>query len=203
MTMKWLSTILASSLLMACGGNVGTVEPARYDFGGLTGSGPRLHASLAAVEVRAMSWLAGTDMHFRLDYAEPLRRRAYAESRWVAPPGELLQAFLKRRMASDPPESGGVGCRLRLVLDELEQRFDDTQHSRVVLEVRATLSPPRGPEMLSTRVFQISKQAGTADARGGAAAARAAAQTLADDISGWLGEISRDKPATIERCRTY
>lgn len=199
--MKWLATILAGLLLLACGGNVRTAEPARYDFGGLTGSGPGSNIPLAAVEVSAASWLSGADMNFRLDYAEPLRRRSYAESRWAAPPGELLQAFLKRRIASGPPESGTIGCRLRLVLDELEQRFDDAQQSRVVLEVRATLSPPRGPESLSMRVFQISRQAGSADARGGAAAARVAAQALADDISGWLGEVAREKPATIDRCR--
>jgi len=30
---KWLAMILAGSLLAACGGNVRTADPVRYDFG--------------------------------------------------------------------------------------------------------------------------------------------------------------------------
>jgi cholesterol transport system auxiliary component len=61
-------------------------------------------------------------MHYRLAYAEPLRRQSYRESRWAAPPAELLESVLKRRHAA--AEANGPGCRLHLVLDEFEQRFD-------------------------------------------------------------------------------
>ncbi|MDP2134616.1 MAG: ABC-type transport auxiliary lipoprotein family protein [Sulfuritalea sp.] len=141
-------------------------------------------------------------MNFRLVYAEPQRRQAYAESRWAAPPAELLEAFLKRRIAFGPPDAGGEGCRLHLVLDELEQRFEDPLQSRAVVEVRALLSPPHGAQILARRALLISKPAATADARGGAMATRDAVQALADDLSGWLAELVREKPAIIERCRS-
>lgn len=204
---KWPIAILAGMLLAACGGNVRTTEAARYDFGSLaakvTEAGPGSRIPIAAVDVQAASWLSGPAMHFRLAYAEPLRRQSFTESRWAAPPAELLEAFLKRRIVFGQPDFNGVGCRLQLVLDELEQRFDDPQTSQSVLEVRALLTPSRGAEILSRRAFLIRKPAPTADARGGAAAARDAVQALADDIGVWLGEVVREKPAIVQRCRTH
>ncbi len=199
---RWLA-ICAGLALVACGGNAGTRELLRYDFGGFTvaGGGAGVRLPLASVEVQAASWLAGPDMYFRLTYAEPLQRRSYSESRWAAPPAELLEAFLKRRILSGQPESGAVGCRLLLALDELEQRFDAPQGSRVALEVRVQLLAARGGETLSGRSFLVQKPAAAPDARGGAAAARDAVHTLTVDIEGWLAEMSRDKPALAGRCR--
>ena len=199
--MKRVAAMLAAMLLAACGGQAGTAELARYDFGnpGAGGSGSRI--PIAAVEVQASSWLAGPAMHFRLAFAEPLRRRSYAESRWAAPPAELLEAFLKRRIVIAQPDFSGSGCRLQLVLDELEQRFDEPQGSKVVLEMHALLVPLRGGGMVSKRAFLVHRPAATPDARGGAAAARDAAQGVAEDLGRWLDEIAREKPAIVERCR--
>lgn len=199
--MKWLMTILSGGLLVACGGNVATVEPARYDLGSLSGKWSGSRIPIAAVDVQAASWLAESAMHFRLAYAEPLRRQTYVESRWAAPPAELLETFLKRRIVFGQADFSGTGCRLQLVVDEFEQRFDDRQKSYAVLEVRALLTPMHGGEMLSKKAFLIEKPASAADARGGVAAARDAAQALADDLGNWLGELSRDRPAIVERCR--
>ena len=141
-------------------------------------------------------------MYFRLAYAEPQRRRIYVESRWAAPPAELLESFLKRRIIFGQPDFIGTGCRLQLVLDEFEQRFDEPQKSSAALEARALLTPLRGDAMLSKRTFLIRKPAPTADARGGVAAARDATQALVDDLGNWLGELSRERPAIVEQCRT-
>ena len=200
--MRQLLAMLAVLLLAACGGNVRTADPARYDFGSLDGSAVAARLPLAAVNVQAASWLAGPAMHFRLAYAEPLQRRSYVESRWAAPPAELLAALLKRRLMFAQAESGVAGCRLQLVVDELEQRFNDPQQSFAVLDVRAQLMARRGAEVLSRRTFHIRKPAPTPDARGGAAATRDAAQALAADLAGWLAEVAREKPAIVERCKT-
>ena len=53
---------------------------------------------LAGVDVQSASWLAGSDMQYRLAFAEPLQRRSYVESRWVAPPGELLEGVLAEHL---------------------------------------------------------------------------------------------------------
>ncbi len=200
--MKRLLAMIAALLLAACGGNVRTADPVRYDFGSLDGSAAATRLPLAAVNVQAAPWLAGPAMHFRLAYAEPLQRRSYAESRWAAPPAELLAALLKRRLMFAEAESGAAGCRLQLVVDELEQRFDDPRQSFAVLDVRAQVMPRRGAEVLVRRTFHILTPAPTPDARGAAAATRDAAQALAAELAVWLAEASREKPAIVERCRT-
>lgn len=200
--MKRLLAMIAVPLLAACGGNVRTADPVRYDFGSLDGSAVASKLPLAAVNVQAAPWLAGPAMHFRLAYAEPLQRRSYVESRWAVPPAELLAALLKRRLMFAEAESGAAGCRLQLVVDELEQRFDDPQQSFAVLDVRAQLMPRRGVEVVSRRTFHIRKLAPTPDARGGAAATRDAAQALAAELAGWLADVAREKPAIVERCKT-
>lgn len=200
--MKRLLSILGVALVAACGGNVRQTDVARYDFGSLTGGWSGSSVPIAAVEVQAATWLAGPAMYFRLGYADPLRRRSYAESRWAASPAELLERFLKRRIVFGQTALGGSGCRLQLALDELEQRFDDPQRSQAVLEVRALLLPPRANEILAKKAFSIRKSAATATAAGGAAAARDATQTLADQLGGWLEETVRQKPAIVEHCRT-
>ncbi len=201
--MKRVVSILAGLLLAACGGNVRTTEPVRYDFGSLAGNWTGSRIAIAAVDVQASSWLSGADMHYRLAYAEPLRRQSYAESRWAAPPAELLEVFLKRRIVFGQPDVSSAGCRLQLVLDELEQRYDDPQGSMQVLEVRALLTPLRSAETISRRTFLIQKPAASATAGGGAAATRDAVQALADDLGAWLETTGREKPAIVERCRTY
>lgn len=200
--MKRLVTILAVFLLAACGGNLRTAERVSYDLGNPGGSWSGSRIPIAAVDVQAASWLSGPAMHFRLAYAEPQRRQTYSESRWAAPPAELLESFLKRRIVFGQPDFSGTGCRLQLVLDEFEQRFDDQQRSSAVLEATALLTPLRGDAMLSKKAFLVHKLAPIADARGAAAAARDAAQALADELGNWLGEISRDRPAIVDRCRT-
>lgn len=201
--MKRVAAILAGVLLAACGGNVRTAEMAQYDLGNLTGNWSGSRIPLTAVEVQASSWLSGPVMYFRLAYAEPLRRQSYAESRWAAPPAELLEAFLKRRIVFGQPDFSGTGCRLQLVIVELEQRFDDPKNSQVVLEVRAVLTPLRSSEMLAKRAFVIHKPAVVPVASGGVAATRDAVQALADDLGAWVEETGREKPAIAERCRTH
>ncbi|MDP1636324.1 MAG: ABC-type transport auxiliary lipoprotein family protein, partial [Gallionellaceae bacterium] len=123
-------------------------------------------------------------------------------SRWAAPPAELLERFLKRRIVFGQPDLSRTGCRLQLVLDELEQRFEGPQSSAQVLEVRALLTRLRGAEIVAKRAFLIQKPALTATAGGGVAATRDAVQALADELGAWLDEAAREKPAIVERCRT-
>ncbi len=190
-----LLTLLAAALLSGCAGGPRQAAAVRFDLGAAD-AGAAWRLPLAAIDVQAASWLATTAMHYRLAYAEPLRRLDYNESRWAAPPAELLAAFLKRRQAN--ADVGGPGCRLQLTLDEFEQHFEDAQASRMVLEVRAVLSPVRGSDMLARRGFRIQKPTATSDARGGAAAAREAAVTLADELAAWSNGLD---PAVVARCR--
>ena len=174
---------------------------AHYDFGNLAGTWAYPGFPIAAVEVRASSWLDAPTQRYRLSYSEPLRRHAYAESRWAAPPAELLERFLQRRIVYGQPDFSGPGCRLKLTLDEIEQRFDSPQTSQLVLEVRATLLPRAGELILSKRAFLIQKAALTPDAPGGVVATREAAEALATELAQWLGELSRERPQAVSLCK--
>ncbi len=198
----WLLALCAGILLVACAANPRAGDVVHYDFGSSGAGGTAWPVSPGAVEVQAASWLAGPAMHYRLGFAEPLRRQSYAGSRWAAAPAELLESALRRRLAAVDPNARGAGCRLQLVLDEFEQRFDDLQNSQAVIELRAQLVPARGGESLVRRGFRSARPAATADARGGAGAARDAVQALGDDLGRWLADLARENPGILDRCRT-
>lgn len=198
---KFLTPLLAALLLTACVSNVRPVEPAQYDLGNLSGQWGGSAVPIAVIEVQPASWLAGPELDYRLLYAEPLRRQSYAEARWAAPPAELLERFLKRRIVFGQADFSGSGCRLNLALDELDQRFDDARSSKQRLDVRATLSPLRGGALLAKRAFLIEKAAPSADARGGVAATREAVQALADEMGNWLAALAAASPELAARCR--
>jgi cholesterol transport system auxiliary component len=200
--MRKIILILSVFLLAAC---VGTPprqdEIASYDLGShsLTWTSPGF--PIAAVNVKASSWLESPAQLYRLAYADDLRRRAYTESRWVAAPAELLERALQQRIIFGQPDFSGPACHLRLALDELEQRFDTPQSSKVLLEVRAILLSPQGDAPLAKRAFKIEKPAPTADARGSVVATRAAAQALADELAQWLGDVARERPQLAVACK--
>lgn len=197
-----LSTTLCAFLLIGCVGNPARqVDISVYDFGNLAGAWASPGFPVAAVEVRATSWLDSPAQLYRLGYVDPLQRRRYAASRWIAPPAELLERFLQRRIVFGQPDFAGPGCRLALTLDELEQRFDTEQSSQTVVEVRARLLPPHGETLLSKRAFLIRKPAPTPDARGGVAATREAVQLLARELASWLDEVARQRPQTVAMCK--
>ncbi|MDP1652515.1 MAG: ABC-type transport auxiliary lipoprotein family protein [Rhodocyclaceae bacterium] len=197
-----LTIILLSLFLSACVGNPPrSADIARHDLGDMPGNAPAFGIPIAVVEVRAAAWLDSPAQFYRLAYADVTRRAAYAGSRWVAPPGELLERWLQRRSAFGQAAPGGPGCRLRLALDELEQRFAAPQSSEAVLEVRATLLPLHGEAVLAKRAFRIVKAAPTPDARGGVAATRAAADALSGELAQWLAELARERPQAVSICK--
>jgi len=206
--MRKIVIMLFAALLAGCAGTSSRQSGiAHYDFGNLAGAWGAPGLPIATVAVRANSWLDAPAQRYRLAYADSLQRHAYANSRWAAPPAELLERFLQRRIVFGQPDFTGPGCRLQLMLDEIEQRFDTPQSSQVVLEVRASLlplrsdTPFRGDAPLSRRAFLIQKAAPTPDAQGGVAATREAAQALADELAQWLNELARERPQVITPCK--
>jgi cholesterol transport system auxiliary component len=193
--------VFAAILLAGCVGNAPRpADIAVYDLGNLSGAWSAPGLPVGGLAVRASSWLDAPAQLYRLDYADPLRRHAYAESRWAAPPAELLERALQRHIVFGQPDFAGRGCRLALVLDTLEQRFSAAQASAVVLEVRARLLPAHGDGLLARRAFAVTRPAPTPDARGGVAATQAAVQALADEMARWLAEFARDKPQAAAFC---
>lgn len=202
--------MLAALLASACANPVRQPAAARFDLGGVAIAWQPRQLPLAGVDVAAPSWLATTALHYRLLYADAMRRQTYAESQWVAPPAELIERALRRQSANTNGSGsagangigiGGVaGCRLQLDLDELVQVFDSPQRSSVQLEMRASLMPLHGDAVLARKAFAVVKPAASADAHGGVAATSAALQALADEMAVWLTAVARQSPEIGRRC---
>lgn len=173
--------LLALALLAGCaGGPAPRANIAAYDFGPIDGTG-RGVPGIERIEVRAPSWLGTTAMQYRLAGDDPARRRSYAESRWVAPPAELVEAALKQRLL------GGAagGCRLTLELDEFVQSFEPGGDSRAQLALRASLSRKADNAVLARHAFSLEEGAGR-DARGGVMAQGVLQRRLAEAMNQWL-----------------
>lgn len=189
-------------LLAACVGNPPRlVEIVRHDLGDPDGRWPVTGVAISRIDVRVAAWLDSPMQLYRLNYADPLTRHSYAENRWVAPPGELLERWLQRRILSGQNTDAGPGCRLVLWLDELEQRFDGPRSSQVVLEVRASLQPLRGEAVLAKQSFHLVEAAPSPDAHGGVQATRAGTDVLARELARWLGEVAQTRPQAVANCK--
>jgi cholesterol transport system auxiliary component len=199
-TLLFLSVVLFAG----CGGGAKSVSNvASYDLGAVQAApNNRIVASLRSIDVFAVSWLDSSAMQYRLLYSANQRRQNYAESRWVAPPAELVGHALRKRMLSG---AAGGACRLRVDLDEFAQAFDSAKDSRGVIEARVQLVAPSGGEILARRSFSLSRPAASADAGGGVTALAGAVEALSTELHDWLGGLDRAGAPGLniaQRCRS-
>jgi cholesterol transport system auxiliary component len=193
MMMRMGLVVAAALFLGGCvPNNVRQTEAAVFDIGTAAGGWPA--PSLRNLDVAAPSWLGTTAMQYRIAYSEGTRRRAYADSRWAAPPAELLERALRRRAVAAAGEPM-LACRLRIELDEFVQAFDAPQTSRIVIAVRARLVS-RSEQLLLARSFSVERPAGS-DARGGVAATAVAGDELGNQLAAW---VAAEKSALATRC---
>lgn len=177
-------------------------SPVLYDLGP-PASGPDVRPTGPALllgRMDAPAPLHGTQQWYRLDYADGRHLRAYARSRWSAPPAQLvrqrLKAWLSRhwlvldRLAPEAAGANGgpAGRVLRLELEEFAQRFDAPASSRGRLRLQASLwSPgPNGERLLSRLAVDVSRPAPTPDAAGGTRALADATDAAAQALAAWL-----------------
>ena len=206
-----LVTLTAMALLLSgCFGSTGgQSEPSYYDIPGNSAANagpagasvkPGLMWHIASVQ--APGWLMTPAMNYRLAYADASQRLSYAESRWVAPPAELLEMALKRGNILSIPGDVHIatdGCQLLVNLDEFIQVFDAPDSSRALLGTRVTLLAPRDHRLLAQRAFTQAPSAG-ADARSGVAGFAVAMHELNAELNAWLVQLEHDSPALIGRC---
>lgn len=203
--------LLLSMLLAGCFGGVGQrLETAVYDLTGVSVADPvpedtsggigQSSLLLRLAEVQAPVWLGTPAMQYRLAYSEPERRFAFGESRWVAPPAELLVSALRRSQIVTRSRFEADGCQLHVELQEFIQVFDTPASSRALMEARVSLLAPRNARLLAQRSFRQSPSAG-ADARGGVAGFVVAVRETARDLDEWLSALQREKPELMKQCR--
>lgn len=191
-----LSVPCVALLLGACGAlPPPTVPPSLHDFG-LPSVAQRATATATApvvdivVEaVSAPSWLADTQIHYRLLYDEPTHLRAYAQNQWVAPPAELLRQRLQ--LAFDPAGSGAANAarqsrvRLRLQLLDFEQVFESASSASVTLQAFASMRAADN-QVLAEHLFNVTVAA-SPDVQGALHGSTEAAERLGNQIVRWSG----------------
>jgi cholesterol transport system auxiliary component len=192
-------------------------KPARstlYDFGpGLaatataTAANPPAAAlpTLALAEIESNARLDGTQILYRLAYADANELRPYGQSRWSLPPAQLLRqrlrdALTERRTVLGPEESatiarteGRVPDTLRISLDEFSHYFETAGSSVGLVRLRATLirGTTGGDRVLGQRTFTVRRPAPSADAPGGVKALAAATDAAVAEVVQWVDQLPR------------
>ena len=208
-----LGTVLALLLLAGCGALPD--KPARstlYDFGpGIAvpaaAATPPAAAlpTLALAEIESNMRLDGTQILYRLGYADANELRPYGQSRWSLPPAQLLRqrlrdALSERRTVLGPEESatiarteGRVPDTLRISLDEFSHYFESAGSSVGLVRLRATLirGTTGGDRVLGQRTFTVRRPAPSADAPGGVKALAAATDAAVADVVQWVDQLPR------------
>jgi cholesterol transport system auxiliary component len=222
-TIRSLTTPLALGLvLLAAGCGALPDKPQRatlYDFGpgvpaaSATGTtvanaAPATLPTLALAEFEANARLDGTQILYRLGYADVNELRPYGQSRWSLPPAQLLRQRLRdtlseRRMVLGPEESatiargkGEVPDMLRISLEEFSHYFDSASASTGLVRLRATLvrSSTGGDRVLGQRLFTVRRPAPSADAPGGVKALISASDCAVAEVVQWVDQLQRQQP---------
>lgn len=209
----WLLAGAAAALLGACGSLPDKPQRATlYDFG----PGPLQAAAaspapaaqrpaLTLPEVEVTGRLDGTQLLYRLGYADAQVLHAYGQARWSQSPGQLLRQRLREALSDQrtvlgPGEAAGIARSegrvpdvLRVSLDEFSHYFESPGQSTGLLRLRATLlrNGAGGDRVLAQRSFTVQRPAPTADAAGGVKALTAAGDAAISEIVQWVAQQAR------------
>ena len=194
-----LAFCAAAALLSGCASDKGPANTT-FDFGPALAAGTAPRAAIAAIVVTDVTGSAALDserMFYRLNYADALQARTYANSRWHATPLQLITQRLKVRMAQSGSKvlsvtdaSAGLPI-LRIEVDDFSQGFDTVSQSHGTLALRASLLV--GNRLVDQKTFSRKTPAASADAAGGAAALAASTDAVAGDIIAWLATLPLKK----------
>ncbi|MFL6675948.1 MAG: ABC-type transport auxiliary lipoprotein family protein [Massilia sp.] len=204
-TILLASTIAAAALLGGCaskGGQPNTL----FDFG--PAAGPIAQAAPAADPPAPLPALVVSDvtgpaaldnerMFYRLNYADAMQARSYANSRWTANPLQMVTQRFKARIAQSGVKvlavtDAAIGVPiLRVEVDDFVHAFSSPGQSEGQLVLRASLF--QGHTLLDQKIFSRSTPAGSLDAAGGARALAASTDAVAADIVAWLATVAPRK----------
>lgn len=157
--------------------------------------------AIALADIEANARFDGTQMLFRLGYADANELRPYAQSRWSLAPAQLVRQRLRdalaaRRTVLDPQDSATLARSdprppiLRIALEEFTQYFESPGSSVGLVRLRATLvqSTPGGDRVVGQRAFTVRRSAPTADAPGGVKALAAASEVAVAEVVAWVDQ---------------
>ena len=191
---------LLTLILTGCG-STKTQENTTYDFGPAAAATQAAAApAVAAVVVMDATGPAALEnerMYYRLNYADALQARTYANSRWASNPLQMVTQRMKTRLAqsgmkvlSSTDATTGVPL-LRVEVDDFVHAFSGVSQSEGQLTLRASLFADH--RLLDQRTFTRSTPAGSADAAGGARALAASTDAVVADIQAWMATVDTRK----------
>ena len=155
---------------------------------------------LQVPEVESNARLEGTQLLYRLGYADANELRPYGLARWALPPARLLQQRLRDTLAQQrvvlTPQEGSTIARapgqvpntLRVTLEEFTHYFESPTQSVGLVRIHATLlqSTPGGDRLIGQRAFTARRAAPTADAPGGVKALAASSDDVVAQVAAWV-----------------
>ncbi len=196
--------LVAAALLGGCALPPRAAAPQLYDLGPPAAVPPAAATTTAtaataarpvlAVQVQAAVALQGTALHYRLAYADPRQLHAYSQSRWAAPPAELLAQRLRAGLSAQAllaPQAEAATQLLHVELQEFSQQYTAPQASHALLRLRAALlqRTPQGLRLLAQRELVQQQPAAHPDAAAGVQALGAAADAAVAELVRWLQDL--------------
>lgn len=193
---------LVSVTLLAGCASTKTHDGTTYDFGPSAPlqqatAAPAAMPAIVVMDATGPSALENERMYYRLNYADALQARTYANSRWAGNPLQMLTQRVKTRLAqsgmkvlSATDASTGVPL-LRVEVDDFVHAFTGANQSEGQLTLRASLFNDH--RLVDQRSFTRATPAPSADAPGGARALAASTDVVAADILAWLATLDTRK----------
>ncbi len=205
-SLRSLTALAAAAVLLAgCASTSKNQESTTFDFGPTVdtaaasaaqqapGAAQGSIAALVVMDATGPAALENERMYYRLNYADALQARTYANSRWSSNPLQMVTQRFKTRLAqsgmkvlSATDASTGVPI-LRVEVDDFVHGFSGVSQSEGQLVLRASLFNDH--RLVDQRTFSRSTPAGSADAPGGARALAASTDAVAADILAWLRTV--------------
>lgn len=150
--------------------------------------------TLRVARVDAPTWLAGTDIQYRLDYRHDDRIAAYSHAQWIAPPAAQLAHLLEQVLRAGhawsvvlgPNGIGNADASVHVRLEDFSQHFASRDDSHGVVDATATLVEDAGGHVVAQRHFHVSVHAPSPDAEGGVKALGRASTQFALRLRRWL-----------------
>jgi cholesterol transport system auxiliary component len=152
--------------------------------------------ALVVIDATGPAALDTERMFYRLNYADGMQARSYANSRWSGNPLQMVTQRIKTRLSqsgvkvlSATDASAGVPL-LRVEVDDFVHAFSGPARSEGQLVLRASLF--QGHTLVDQKTFTRNTPAG-ADAAGAARALAASTDAVAADIGAWLAGLDLRK----------
>jgi cholesterol transport system auxiliary component len=156
-----------------------------------------LRQALLIYDVSAPAWLDSPFIYYRLAYQDAARPQAYADSRWVSSPAELIASRVRARLAASgkggivhPADGTRASYALRVELDEFAQVFDAPGKSRAVVRLRASVLGRNA--LVAQKSFSVERPSTTPDAEGGVRALIDASDEAVDQLVAWAVASLKD-----------